>query len=76
MSLWDKELKRPWGVRPRTALEKFVDTIDVTGGIFEEMSSGEDVLEADPDWIDLLDAYLDACAELGIEPCRGEERYL
>jgi hypothetical protein len=45
------------------ALMSFVSAIDVTGCITEN-----DGPVGDPEWLDLADAYLQACAALGREP--------
>lgn len=61
---------RPWHGTPHnqwTALQYFVENIDVTGGISED-ESGSSYPEGDPDWLDLADTYLKACKELGVEP--------
>ena len=68
--------KRKWGYRPQTALQMFVSAIDTTGGVFKEKSSGEFVCAADVEWVDLADAYLEACKELGIKPYKGVAQWL
>ena len=49
------------------ALLTFVDTIDVTGGI-RDQGDGTVAPIADEDWIDLGEAYLQACNALGHPP--------
>jgi hypothetical protein len=60
----------------RAALDDFIETIEATGGCVQE--EGESLGPAgDPDWIDLADAYLRACAAIGrtplIDRTEGEE---
>lgn len=54
----------------RAALAAFVDTIEATGGVnlqdFER--SGLHAPEADPEWVDLGEAYIEACRVLGRVP--------
>ena len=52
------------------ALRKFVETIEATGGVFD---TGDGTLApvGDPEWIDLGEAYIEACAELGRDPKMG-----
>jgi hypothetical protein len=53
---------------PKTqALLTFIDAIDVTGGI-REQDDGTVAPIADEDWIDLGEAYLQACNALGHPP--------
>jgi hypothetical protein len=49
------------------ALEALCLTIEATGGI-EYGSHGEPMPLADPEWIDMGEAYLTACNVLGREP--------
>lgn len=49
------------------ALESFIWTINATGGVIE-FRDGTVAPEADPEWIDLGDAYLTACRALGKTP--------
>ena len=50
---------------PKTqALLTFIDTIEVTGGT-REQGDGTVAPIADEDWIDLGEAYLQACNALG-----------
>lgn len=51
------------------ARQQLVDTIDATGGIYERTCAPL----ADPEWVDLGVAYLQACGELGVEPYYREE---
>ena len=51
-----------------SALKSFCSTIDVTGGL---NAQGNPV--ADEDWIDLGDAYVEACAVLEREPLQEKE---
>jgi hypothetical protein len=51
------------------ALRDFVLTVEVTGGIFTDVDAGGVVAPyADPDWCDVGEAYLLACAALGRQP--------
>ena len=53
---------------PKTqALLTFIDTIEVTGGI-REQGDGTVAPIADGDWIDLGEAYLQACNALSHPP--------
>lgn len=51
----------------RKALESFLDTVEATGGL---QTDGNGVLEpvADPEWLDLADAYAEGCRVLGRTP--------
>lgn len=51
----------------KAALDAFVDAIDATGGVVKTRS-GHYAPVADEDWIDLGEAYMDACEVLDIEP--------
>ena len=53
--------------KEQQALKAFVDAIDATGGV-RRQSDGCYVPVADEDWIDLGDAYLDACIALDRKP--------
>jgi hypothetical protein len=68
--------KRKWPVKPkkraRGALQKFIDTINATGGIMLT-SKSEYAPVGDEEWVDLGFAYLDACEALGVEPKYVEE---
>lgn len=48
-------------------LKNLVDTVTDTGGVYEN-PDGTHSPVGDPDWVDLADVYLAACAVLGIEP--------
>lgn len=50
-----------------TAAERLVSTINATGGAIS-YPDGTTAPMGDPDWIDLGDAYLAACSELGQDP--------
>jgi hypothetical protein len=50
-----------------TAAQRLVSTIETTGGLIGHADS-LCAPAADPDWIDLADAYLQACAELNRTP--------
>jgi hypothetical protein len=51
------------------ALRDFVHTVEATGGIFTDVDAGGVVAPyADPDWCDVGEAYLLACAALGRKP--------
>ena len=54
----------PPGDPCRQALCQFVQTVDATGGVFRDESGCHAPL-ADPEWIDLGEAYVQACAALG-----------
>lgn len=54
-------------------IERFVDTIEATGGI-ERDHKGYEVPHADPDWIDLGEAYIFACDVIGREPVRYDQQ--
>lgn len=64
---------RDEAVRLRAALEVFVDAIEATDGCtIDEIGNVHPV--GDPEWIDLGDAYIDACAALGRKPvARGKK---
>ena len=49
------------------ALRHFIDAINVTGGVIR-LPSGCVVPKGDEEWIDLGEAYLEACQEVGVEP--------
>lgn len=51
----------------RDALERFVATIDNTGGVVTD-DHGYVCPKADPDWVDMGEAYLNACSVLQREP--------
>lgn len=51
----------------RHVLADLCDTIEATGGVRRE-ASGHVAPVADPDWIDLGEAYLAACEVLGRKP--------
>lgn len=51
----------------REALLTFVDCIDGTGGVIRDRK-GYYRPVGDTDWIDLGDAYIQACTALGREP--------
>jgi hypothetical protein len=44
------------------AAQLLIDTINATGGLLT-LADGRYAPRGDPDWIDLADAYLVACAE-------------
>jgi hypothetical protein len=50
-----------------SAAARLVSTINNTGGI-TRLSDGFVAPLSDLDWIDLGDAYMAACAELGLKP--------
>jgi hypothetical protein len=54
------------------ALESFIGAIEATGGVVID-HKGLACPVADPDWIDLGDAYLQACRALGREPGQTDE---
>ena len=49
------------------ALQSLISTINATGGVLA-FPDGTHGPCGDPDWIDLADAYLAACAETGATP--------
>lgn len=51
----------------RDAADLLITTINVTGGVVA-FSDGTHAPQADPEWIDLAEAYLRACEEKGVEP--------
>lgn len=53
--------------RRRRALLSLIDTIDSTGGIIEP-AEGMWYPAADEDWVDLAEAYVEACAALDTTP--------
>jgi hypothetical protein len=53
--------------KAQAALKRMVDTINSTGGIVKHPDETYGCL-ADPDWIDLADAYLLACEALNVAP--------
>lgn len=59
-------MPKPNPKRP-SALDRLISAIEVTGGLIA-YENGTYAPYADPDWIDLGDAYLAACEELGREP--------
>jgi hypothetical protein len=50
------------------ALMRFIDTLELNGGVFPD-GQGEFAPVADPEWMDLADAYFMACQALGLTPC-------
>ena len=50
--------------RYRKVLLDFVRTVDATGGVFREDPGGCHAPLADPEWIDLAEAYVAACTVL------------
>jgi hypothetical protein len=54
------------------ALRMFRDTIEVTGGLIRN-EAGDLAPAVDEDWIDLADAYIEACRELDVEPMITDE---
>jgi hypothetical protein len=48
------------------ALRKLIDTIEATGGVSDTSDGYEP--EGDPEWTDLGDAYIAACAALDVVP--------
>jgi hypothetical protein len=54
-----------------SALHSLIETIDTTGGV-AEVDIAQYVPVADYDWIDLGDAYMQACEAVGHAPlCEG-----
>ncbi len=49
------------------AAARLVSAINNTGGVVQ-FPDGSIAPQVDPDWIDLGDAYMAACTELGVEP--------
>ena len=56
----------------RAALAAFLDTIDATGGVFED-DGGFYAPVGDPEWTDLGEAYQKGCAALQREPLIGQD---
>jgi len=54
------------------ALEKFVGTVEASGGILVN-SKGHHLPAGDPEWLDLGDAYMDACAVLDRIPVTTQD---
>lgn len=52
---------------PEQVLDKLIETVNVTGGLIA-FPDGTHAPNADPDWIDMGDVYLNACAARGVEP--------
>lgn len=52
---------------PKTSAERLIATVESTGGLIA-YPDGTFAPCADPDWIDLADAYLAACSETGRQP--------
>jgi hypothetical protein len=52
--------------RYRKVLEQFVRTVEAAGGVMRSESGCYEPL-GDPEWIDIGDAYAEACAVLGRE---------
>jgi len=52
---------------PKDAAQRLIDTVNATGGLVGFVD-GTHAPQGDPDWIDLGDAYLTACAEKGVSP--------
>lgn len=48
----------------KAALLAFVQTIEDTGGVTEHTGADDGGPATDPEWLDLGDAYRDACAAL------------
>lgn len=57
----------------KKALQQFVEAINATGGVAKEEETGLYAPVADASWIDLGEAYLDACKALGVEPVKDGE---
>jgi hypothetical protein len=53
------------------ALGCFVEAVEATGGVLID-HQGLACPVADPDWIDLGEAYLHACRALGREPVQAD----
>jgi hypothetical protein len=62
----------------RAALDGFIETIEATDGCHRN-ENGLVAPNGDPDWTDLADAYVRACAATGrtplITPTEGEEEF-
>jgi hypothetical protein len=58
--------------KARTALVSFVGTVDATGGVVHD-PDGFVVPVVDEGWIDLGEAYMEACSALGHDPVFAEE---
>jgi hypothetical protein len=66
-----KETGNPMDRELVAALESFVGAMDATGGVIIDRH-GLACPVADPDWIDLGEAYLQACRALGREPVQAD----
>jgi hypothetical protein len=53
------------------ALLEFVEAIEATGGVTRD-DSGLYAPVADQEWVDLGEAYINACAALGVKPVIAE----
>ena len=53
------------------ALTEFVEAIEATGGVAKD-DSGLLAPVADPEWVDLGEAYASACRAIGREPVIAE----
>ena len=51
----------------RAALWNLISTVEATGGVAEDQY-GNTAPQADPDWLDLGEAYLAACTAVDHEP--------
>ncbi|HSZ54652.1 MAG TPA: hypothetical protein VK797_03270 [Tepidisphaeraceae bacterium] len=60
--------------RGRKILLQLVRTVDATGGVVRHEDGCYSPV-ADPEWIDLGDAYAEACAFLGHEIVLAEHRF-
>ena len=47
---------------------KFESCINMTGGVLRDDSGNVSGCVGDPEWLDLADAYMDACEALGVDP--------
>lgn len=61
----------------KSAVQRLIDTVESTGGVYRYASGNICGPVADPEWLDVADAYIAACAEVGKEPlfvaCTGDE---
>ena len=63
------EISEPFQVPANTgALQRLIDTVEATGGLLQYPAESGPVLQADEEWLDMADVYLQACKELGRAP--------
>jgi hypothetical protein len=65
---WAKEQRHPKPTSLELALNKFIDCVKATGGVLRGQNNEVWGCVADPEWLDLADAFLDACKAIGVKP--------